>query len=66
MEVSEFCRRNGIILLFLPSNATWCFQPLDVGVFKEFHVECRFLLGQLEALGRPVCRYAAMFGRLRS
>lgn len=44
IEVMEFCRRRRIILLFLPSRCTWCFQPLDVGVFHSFHSACMKLL----------------------
>jgi hypothetical protein len=56
LEVVEFCRRRKIILLFLPSKLTWCFQPLDVGVFRTFHAECRRLLAAALSRNLPIER----------
>ena len=52
----EFCRRRKIILLFLPSKMTWCFQPLVVGVFHSYHLACSRLLAVCTAQGYTVNR----------
>lgn len=56
LEVMEFCRRRKIILLFLPSKMTWCFQPLDVGVFHSYHQACVKLLAVCQAQGYTINR----------
>lgn len=58
MEVTEFCRRNKIMLIFMPSNGTWCFQPLDLGCFRGFHLECKRLLAVLEGQRVQVNRHS--------
>jgi hypothetical protein len=56
LQVMDFCRRRKIILLFLPSKMTWCFQPLDVGVFHSFHQACSRLLAVCTAQNYTVNR----------
>ena len=36
IESVNFCCEYGILLVSLPANATYIFQPLDVAVFKPF------------------------------
>jgi hypothetical protein len=54
--VIEFCRRRKIIIVFLPSKMTWCFQPLDVGVFHSYHLACSKMLAVCTAQGYIVNR----------